>query len=346
LGKFPNVSLADARKAHQDAKSLLVQGVNPMEERRERKKFSLVEQPLFSDVALAWWKKEKSGWSGSTAKKLKGYIDKELKRLSKLTLDEVDYGIISKIMIAIEAAGNPKKAPPVLSVVRRIFAYAQAKNLINQNPTTGMKLGDLLGPMPKVVHRAAITDIDQLRNLIQDIDMNEQGEYCSRVALKLAPRLLLRPGEVRSLRWDYINFKAKRINLPEDVMKMDRSFIVPMSSQVIELLTELKKITGYSEFIFPSKRTNGNHLSKNVLTNRLRALGYSADIMSAHGFRSTSSTILVEELDWDPDIVDTQLAHLIGTDTRRAYIRVKYLKPRTRMMQEWSDYLEKLKEVK
>jgi integrase len=343
LGKFPDVSLADARKAHQQAKALLVQGISPVEERRERKKSALTEHAVFGVVALAWWEKENSRWTNETAKKYKGYIDKDLKRLSKLTLDKIDYSIISKIMIALETADTPKKASSVLSVIRRVFNYAQAKEFINRNPTIGIKLSDLLRPMPDVEPRAAITDLDQLRELIQDIDSNKLGTFLSQEALKLAPRVFLRPVEIRSLKWKYIKFEQKRIFLPIEVMKKNREFIVPMSCQVIEQLREIQKHTGRGEYVFPNAIDSSKFMSKNVLTNRLRALGYAADIMSAHGFRSTSATIIVEELEYDEVVVDTQLAHLVGTKTSRAYIRAKYLRSRTKMMQEWCDYLEELK---
>ena len=131
LGPFPSVSLADARKAHQIARSLKLQGINPMDERRERKNLALIEQALFGDVALTWWEKEKVGWSEGNAKKLKGYIDKELKQLSKSSLGKVNFAIISNIMIAIEASGTPKKATNVLSLIRRVFNYAKAKKRVN-----------------------------------------------------------------------------------------------------------------------------------------------------------------------------------------------------------------------
>ncbi|WP_229333590.1 site-specific integrase [Glaciecola sp. MH2013] len=199
--------------------------------------------------------------------------------------------------------------------------------------------------MPKIVHRSAILDIDRLANLIRDIDENDRGSFCSSEALKLIPRIFLCPGEVRMLRWEYVNFKEKRILLPADFMKMDREFIVPLSSQVLKQLEALKMSTGYSELLFPNSKDSSKPMSKNVLTNRLRDLGYEANIMSAHGCRSSASTTLVEQLDWDPEVVDVQLSHLTGTATSRAYNRAIHLNKRTKMMQEWSDFLEKLKHL-
>jgi integrase len=343
LGKFPAVTLAGARKATEEARSLLVQGINPVEVKRERKKASLRERALFSEVALAWWEKEKSGWSDEYVKKVKRWINVDLKQLSKLALDKIDYPLIADVMIAIESKGTPRKASPILSIINRIFNYALASRLTNHNPALGLKLREILKPMPKIRHRSAILDVENLVFLIHDIDHNERGTLCSIEALKLIPRIFLRPGEVRSLKWEYVKLERKRIYLPEEVMKKDREFIVPLSTQVLKQLTELKKITGYSEFVFPNATDSSQPMSKNVLTNRLRALGYAADVMSAHGFRATASTALVEELNWDPEVVDVQLSHLTGTATSRAYNRAIHLRKRTKMMQEWSDYLDKLK---
>jgi integrase len=343
LGKYPAVTLADARKATKEARSLLVQNINPVEVKRERKTAFLKESALFSEVALSWWDKEKSGWSDDYAKKVKRWINVDLKQLSKQTLDKIDYPLIADIMKSIESKGTPRKASPILSIINRIFNYALASRLTSHNPALGLKLREILKPMPKVKHRSAILDIDNLASLIHDIDHNESGTLCSVEALKLIPRIFLRPGEVRNLKWEFVKLERKRIYLPEEIMKKDREFIVPLSNQVLKQLTELKKITGYSEFVFPNSKDSSQPMSKNVLTNRLRALGYAADVMSAHGFRASASTALVEELDWEPDVVDVQLSHLTGTATSRAYNRAIHLNKRTKMMQEWSDYLDEIK---
>jgi integrase len=343
LGKYPAVSLSDARKLTSEARALLVQGLNPMDLRRERKQAARHEGVTFGEVSLMWWEKEKGQWSDEYVIKIKRYITVDLKRLSNLALDKIDFAIITDIMKSIESAGTPRKASLALSIIRRVFNYALANRLANNNPTIGVALREVLKPMPKVRHRSAILDVKGLSSLIKDIDENENGSYCSIEALKLIPRIFLRPGEVRMLKWEYVNFQEKKIFLPKEFMKKDREFIVPLSTQVLEQLTTLKRNTGYSELVFPNAKDSSKPMSKNVLTNRLRELGYEADVMSAHGFRSSASTTLVEQLDWDPDVVDIQLSHLTGTATSRAYNRAIHLRKRTKMMQEWSDYLDILK---
>ena len=169
------------------------------------------------------------------------------------------------------------------------------------------------------------------------------GSYCTAEALKLIPRLFLRPGEIRNLRWDYIDFDQKILVIPAEDMKRGREHLVPLADQVIEHLQAVQEITGYSSYVFPNERDSGKPLSKNVMTNLLRKLGYSADVMSAHGFRATASTILHEQ-GWKPEVIEAQLAHLTGTATSRAYNRSIYLSERTTMMQSWADYLEAVRD--
>lgn len=344
LGQYPTILLIEARNLAAQARAQLVQGINPTAERRARKQDSAVSnERIFSEVALAWWEQQESSWSPDHARKVKRWIEFDLKTLGKLSVDAVDQGHITKVMLSIEAAGSPRKAPVVLSVINRIFGYALAHRYTRNNPAQGLPLTDILKPMPKVGHRAAITQPLALGELIRDIDRGDSGSYCTVEALKLIPRLFLRPKEIRCLRWEYVDFDQKLLRIPAEDMKRDREHLVPLAEQVIEHLQEVQKVTNYSPYIFPSQRNSDNPLSKNVMTNRLRDLGYSADVMSAHGFRSTASTILHEQ-GWPHDVVESQLAHLTGTATSRAYNRSIYLAERTKMMQSWADYLDALRD--
>jgi len=245
-------------------------------------------------------------------------------------------------MLSIEAAGTPKKAPVILSVINRIFGYALAHRLTRTNPAQGLPLSDIIKPLPKVQHRAAIVKPTELGKLIKDIDTNESGNFCTVESLKLIPRVFLRPKEIRCLKWEYIDFDDRMIRIPAEDMKRDREHLVPIAKQVITQLKNIKQVTGYSQYVFPNERDGNKPLSKNVMTNRLRDLGYPADVMSAHGFRSTASTILHEQ-GWNSEVIEAQLAHLTGTATSRAYNRSIYLLERKKMMQEWADYLDSFK---
>jgi integrase len=206
-----------------------------------------------------------------------------------------------------------------------------------------LPLSDILKPMPKVEHRAAITKPLILGKLIRDIDNTDSGSYCTVEALKLIPRLFLRPKEIRCLKWEYIDFAQKLLVIPAEDMKRGREHLVPLAGQVIEQLKAVQEITGYSYYVFSSQRNSDRPISKNVMTNRLRDLGYTADVMSAHVFQSPASTILHEQ-GWAHDAIEAQLAHLTGTVTSRAYNRSIHLSERTKIMQSLADQLAALRD--
>lgn len=345
LGKYPLINLADARESTCEARKLLAQGINPMSKRKENKRSTNPRDRAFSVVAMNWWEQQKESWSTDSAKRVKRWITEDTRDIADMDIDNIDAGHITDLMLCIEAKGTPKKAPNVLSVINRVYGYALAHRLTRTNPAQGLPLKDILKPFIRTKHRAAIITPDDLTSLIYDIDNGCSGSFCTVEALKLIPRLFLRPKEIRYLRWEFIDFKEEVIRIPAEDMKRGREHLVPMAKQVIKQLQYIKSITGYSRFVFPNDRDGSKPLSKNVLTNRLRSLGYSADMMSAHGFRSTASTLLHEQ-GWNHDVIETQLAHLVGSATSRAYNRSLHFSERKKMMQNWADYLDKIKECK
>jgi integrase len=342
LGKYPTVSLHEARKMANEARFLLSQGINPMNERKERKRAGNAQDRAFGIIALKWWEQQKDSWSAEHAIRTKHWITQDAKSINEIAIDQIDAAHITELMLSIEASGAPKKAPTILSVINRIFSYALAHRLTDTNPAQGLSLRDILKPFDKVKHRSAITNPTEVAQLIEDIDTNASGSFCTIEALKLIPRVFLRPGEIRYLKWEYVNFEERMIYIPAEVMKGRREHLIPMSKQVFNQLKYIQGITGYSQYVFPNERDSNKALSKNVMTNRLRSLGYAADIMSAHGFRSTASTILHEQ-GWNHDVIEAQLAHSTGTATSRAYNRSIYLSERKKMLQEWADFLDAIK---
>lgn len=342
LGKYPLISLKKARELTNDALILLSEGTNPMEARKSNKRAVNTDDKGFRVVGLKWWDQNKNKWSDEHAKRVKRWITVDAKILHSLSIDKIDAGHITEVMLSIESSGHPKKAPPILSVINRIFGFALAHRLTRSNPAQGFPLSDIIKPLPPVKSHSAIVKPSELANLLRDIDTNEYGDYCSIEALKLIPRVFLRPIEVRVLKWEYINFESKLIYIPAGNMKGAREHLVPLAKQVIYHLKQIHEHSSYSPYLFPNSKDSNKPMSKNVLTNRLRDLGYTADVMSAHGFRSTASTILHEQ-GWHHDVIETQLAHLTGTATSRAYNRAKYLPERKEMMQAWADYLDKIK---
>jgi integrase len=341
LGQYPMIPLVEARKLAEEARVLLMQGINPSDERRERKRSHSVTDKQFNAVALKWWEQQKDSWSADHQARVKRLIIIDCKSLSTLIIDKIDAGHITEVMLSIEASGSPKKAPVILAIINRIFGYALAHRLTRNNPAQGLPLKDIIKPLKKVRSHSAIINPSELGNLIHDIDMTISGTFCTAEALKLIPRLFLRPKEIRGLKWAYVDFSEKLIRIPAEEMKKDRDHLVPLSKQVLKQLEYIYTVTSYSVYVFPNSRNSDSPISKNVMTNRLRDLGYAADVMSAHGFRGTASTILHEQ-GWSHDAIEVQLAHLTGSNTSRAYNRAIYLPERKKMMQTWSDYLEEL----
>ncbi|MEQ3530195.1 tyrosine-type recombinase/integrase [Pseudoalteromonas sp. XMcav11-Q] len=345
LGQYPTIPLVEARKLAEEARVSLIQGINPIEERRERKRSHSAIDRQFQNVALKWWEQQKDSWSADYQARVKRFITKDCKSLSKFPIEQIDAGHITEVMLSIEASGTPKKAPLILTIINRIFGYALAHRLTRYNPAQGLPLKDIIKPLPKVRSHSAIIKASELGKLIYDIDTTPTGSFCTVEALKLIPRVFLRPNEIRNLKWEYVDFEEKLIRIPATEMKKDRDHLVPLSKQVIKQLKYIQDYTSYSMYVFPSQRDSHRPMSKNVMTNRLRYLGYAADVMSAHGFRSTASTILHEQ-GWNHDAIEAQLAHLTGTNTSRAYNRSIYLPERKKMMQQWSNYLEQLSSKK
>jgi len=325
------------------ARLKLVQGINPAAERRATKQQEETAVRNFCAIALAWWDQQSSSWADNHAKRVKRWIDVDMGTISRLPVDQIDQGHITEMMLTMEAVGHARSASAVLAVVNRIFGYALANRLTRTNPAQGFPLSDILKPLPKVKHRAAITNPKELGKLIHAIDVLDSGSYCTIQALRLIPRLFLRPKEIRGLKWEYIDFDDKRLRIPSADMKKDREHLVPLAEQVIAHLKEIQQVTGYSQYVFPSQRNSDQPMSKNVMTNRLREMGYGADVMSAHGFRSTASTLLHEQ-GWPHDAIEAQLAHLTGSITSRAYNRSIHLAERTKLMQAWADYLDALRD--
>jgi len=342
LGAYPETTLKIARKKVEKARDLIAQKTNPMDDVRERAK-PVESDRIFKVIALKWWGIQSPQWKPDHARKVKAWITRDCKSIAGLNIADIDAGHITEVMQKIDNAGHGKSAAPILSVINRIFGYALANRLTRYNPAQGFPLSDIIRPVARTVHRAAITEPKALGQLMRDIAGLTTGSYCTQQALRVIPYLFLRPKEVRGLRWSYIDWDAKLIRIPSSDMKKDREHLVPMAKQVRALLEETRQLTGYSEYVFPNERDASKPISKNVMTNRLRVMGYGADVMTAHGFRGTASTLLHEQA-WPHEAIEAQLAHLTGTETSRAYNRAMHLPERKKMMQAWADYLDALRD--
>lgn len=200
--------------------------------------------------------------------------------------------------------------------------------------------GALAPPMER--HHAAITDPRELGGLLRAID-GYAGDASTRAALRLAPLVFVRPGELRHAEWSEIDFDAGEWNIPAHKMKMREPHLVPLSSQAVAILRDLQPLTGHRQYVFPGGRSPKRPLSDNALTAALRRMGFDKETMTAHGFRATARTLLDEVLGWRPDLIEHQLAHAVRDPNGRAYNRTSHLPERRKMMQAWADYLDALR---
>jgi len=333
---YPDTSLKLARELASELRQKMAEGIDPKAKKNEK--------VTFKEIALEWWNDNQHSWSAEHTSRVKRWLERDVfPIIGDLQPNKIDHSHIATIMLSIEKAGHPTSAEPTLNIIARIFGRALVRKLTTINPAQGFPLKDVIKPLPKVIHRAAITNPKQLGKLMYDIEKWDAGAYSTVQALRLLPHVFLRTKEIREMRWEYVDFDDKLIRIPDTEMKKDNAHLVPMSSQVTNLLQGVHQITGYSPFVFPSNRDASKPMSKNVITNALRSMGYGADVMCGHGFRSSASTLLHEK-EWKPDVIETQLAHLIGSATSRAYNRSKYLSDRKKMMRFWSNYLDELKD--
>lgn len=340
LGFYPNVSLANAREVHKRYKDLLADGVDPSSARKEQKiQAAFAISNSFEAVTRAWWNHWREGVSESharlTLRRVEIYM---LPELGRKPISEINTMQAVAVLRKIEAnSGMSETAKRAFMVFNQIMRYAVAHGLIERNPTADIKPSDIL-KKTEMVNFARIDERD-LPELLRKID-DYIGYPLTKYAMQLLSLTFVRTAELRGARWSEIDMEKKLWVIPAERMKKRRKHIVPLSDQAINVLDKIRELGFDGDLIFPSERRNGNCLGKSTIIQALKVMGYKG-VMTAHGFRGIASTKLKSE--FPVDIVDMQLAHLVGDKTSRAYDHGLYLEPRTQMMQWWGDYLEEKK---
>ncbi|MDA1372723.1 MAG: integrase arm-type DNA-binding domain-containing protein [Proteobacteria bacterium] len=338
-GVYPEVSLKDARDKTLSARKLLADGIDPSAERKARKQATIQSsENSFEVIALEWFAKEQIHWSPAHIKKQKGLLENNLlPYLGKLPISETTPTALLDCLRKIESRGALETTRRAKQVTGQIFRYAIATGRADRDPSA-----DLRGALktPKTSHFAAITEPQAFGALIRAID-SFQGTRTVAAALKLAPMLFVRPGELRHMEWTELEFDKCEWLIPAEKMKMREAHIVPLSHQAVAILQELKPLTGRWQFVFPGERSRRLPMSNNTMNAALRRLGYSKEEVTAHGFRASARTLLDEVLGFEPHLIEHQLSHEVRDSLGRAYNRTKHLKQRKEMMQIWSDYIEK-----
>jgi integrase len=256
--------------------------------------------------------------------------------IGSMTISEIKSPDIYSVIKPIIAKNELDTAHRAHSDISSVFSYAIAHGLTDYDPAQAVAAQI---PPQKAKHRAALTEPKDVAQLLRDI-YNYQGTFIVQSALRLSPLLFQRPGEIRQMEWKDIDLNAKEWRY--FVTKTEVQHIVPLSKQAIDILESIKPLTGPGRYVFPSVRGDGRPMSDGTIRTALKTLGYDSDTMTAHGFRTTASTLLNEQ-GWSPDAIERQLCHMPRDAVRAAYNRAQYLDERRKMMQAWADYLDSLK---
>ncbi len=339
IGPYPAVSLAKARKLAQEAREQIVDGINPAAFKREAKKQIAIIGKTFEMVALEWFELHKLEWSANhikdTEQKLRQHI---LSVIGKMPIAEVGKADIKAVFDNLH---NQRKYPTlkkVRSITSQILRYALELELpgVDQDYTERFRRQYT---NPTVKHRAAITDPRRLVELMKAIEGYRETNPITALALKFSALTFCRPGEIRNAEWSEIDRENRLWRIPENKMKKRQSHLVPLAEQTLQLLNELRTLTGHSKYLFPSTRSLERAMSEATVTAALRRMGFGKDEMCAHGFRGTASSILNEQ-GFNRDWIERQLAHGERDAVRAAYNHTDFLADRKKMMQDWANYLE------
>lgn len=355
LGVYPDVPLASrivkdeeigktrkikgARELRDEARELLAQGVDPGENRKAQKSAKQDRAAnSFEVVAREWYSKYASSWSEAHGERIIRRFERDVfPWIGGRPIADVVAPELLSVAHRIESRGALETAHRALANCGQVFRYAVATGRAERDPS-----GDLRGALPPVKgeHFAALTEPKQVGQLLKTLDGYE-GTFIVACALRLAPLVFVRPGELRKAEWAEINLDTAEWRYT--VTKTGTPHIVPLATQAISILRELHALTGTGRFVFPGARSYARPMSDNAILAAMRRLGISKDEMSGHGFRAMARTILDEVLGVRPDLIEHQLAHAVRDPNGRAYNRTAHLAERRKMMQQWADYLDSLK---
>jgi len=339
LGVYDKVTLADARKRRDEARDLLAQGIDPGEHRKLTKN-KPQDADSFEAVAREWFAKFAPGWAPTHGEKIIRRLERDVfPWIGTRPVGEINAPELLAVLRRIEARGRLETAHRAHQNCGQVFRYGVATGRAKRDPS-----GDLRGALApwKPKHYATITDPQAIAALLRDLD-GYTGQFPTACALKLAPLLFVRPGELRRAEWAEIDLDAAEWRIPAAKMKMRAPHVVPLADQAVAILRELHPLTGRGRYVFAGARSADRPMSENTVNAALRRMGYDKDVMVGHGFRTLASTTLHEQ-GWPSDTIERQLAHAEKNKIKAAYNRAEHLPERRKMMQAWADYLGALKQ--
>lgn len=343
LGSYPEIGLASARRKRDDARRQVAEGLDPAAERRREKLTAAFKAAnSFGDVAKEYIEKMVADGRAETTTVKANWLLAQLKPIAAMPVADIKPIEVLAALKKLEARGKRETARRCRSFASRVFRYAVATGRSEVDPTSVLR-GALV--TPKVTHYAAILDPAGVGELLRSID-GYTGNAITRIACQIAPHVMMRPGELRQGQWTEIGLTAAIWTVPPERMKMRRPHAVALSRQVLIYLEELYNLTGPEGFVFPAFHTSKRPMSENTINQAFRRMGYATGEVTAHGLRTTASSLLNESGKWSPDAIERSLAHADPNAVRGIYNRGRYWDERVAMHQWWSDYLDALRDSK
>ena len=340
LGTYPTIGLKEARERREETKKILANGIDPSAQRQAIKvSTTSIDKDSFEVVTREWFDKHVVNLAPSYSKKVRSLFERQIfPVLGAKPIAEVEPTDVLNAARHVEQTGAIETAHRLIQICGQVFRYAIATGRTKYDVSTGLHAAL---PKVNVKHMATLTDKKRIGQLLRAIDAYG-GFFPVRCALRLAPLLFVRPGELQKAEWAEFDLSAAEWRLPASKMKMRQRHIVPLSSQALSILAELQPYTGIGQFLFPSIRTTTKPIALESMLVAIRSMGFTQDEMTMHGFRGMASTLL-NEMGYNRDWIERQLAHGERDHVRAAYNYAEHLPERRRMMQEWADYLDELK---
>jgi integrase len=349
FGVYPSVSLAKARQRRDKARELLAEGIDPSLAKKEAKRADAISATnTFELVAREFLQTKIDAWSASYSEKwLRGMVKDLFPYLGALPLASIKAPALLDVLKRVEKRGAIETAHTLRQTAGQVFRYGIQTGRCERNPSV-----DLQGALKPVTTKnmAAILDPVKVGSLLRAIDAYT-GQPMTRVALALSALLFQRPGNVRQMEWAWVDLENSMLTIPSQDMKRrihqkinGRPHLVPLAPQAVTLLQEIEPLTGHGRYVFPSLRTVERPMSDNTINAALRRMGFAKDEMSAHGFRATARTLMIERIKGiSADVIEAQLAHGKSGPLGNAYDRAEFMDQRCKMMCEWADYLDRLR---
>lgn len=340
IGEYPAVSLQQARTERDKLRAMVKAGTNPAHAQRAAKAANVERNAnTFGAIGLEYLaKREREGMTAHSVERDRRALETYLAPIYDSPISDVTAPMLLAALRKLEQRGVIETTHRARALAGRVFKYAVATGRGERNPAA-----DLTGALERlqVRHFPSVTKPEQIGALLRALH-SYQGSVVTQAALKLAPLVFVRPGELRHAKWEDIDLDAAEWRYM--VTKTKTQHIVPLSTQAVAILRELHPYTKRSAYVFPSERTASRPMSENTINAALRGMGYDRDTMTGHGFRAMARTLLDEVLGFRPDYIEHQLAHTVKDPLGRAYNRTTHLPERTKMMQAWSDYLDALRD--